>query len=84
MECRQMGCIRAEVGRMGIRPPGDHLFQRLWHDPEMRQYYRSAFWFIPERLGYKRRRVSEAETVSDVSFNSNPGQQTETRFTANR
>ncbi len=52
--------------------------------PEMRQYYRSAFWFIPERLGYKRRRVSEAETVSDVSFNSNPGQQTETRFTANR
>lgn len=39
--------------------------------PEMRQVYRSAFWFIPERLGYKRRRVSEVETVSDIAFNSN-------------
>lgn len=40
--------------------------------PEMRQYYRRAFWFIPERFGYKRRRVSETETLSDVAFNSNP------------
>ncbi len=43
--------------------------------PEMRQYYRSAFWFIPERCGYKIRRTSEVDTVSDVAFNSNPGQQ---------
>jgi len=43
--------------------------------PEMRQYYRSAFWFISERCGYKRKRVSEVETVSDVAFNSNPGEQ---------
>jgi len=42
--------------------------------PEMRQHYRSAFWFIPEQLGYKRPRASEVETVSDVAFNSNPGQ----------
>ncbi len=49
--------------------------------PEMRQYYRSAFWFIPERLGYKKRRVSEVETVSDVAFNSNPAGN---RPTANR
>lgn len=41
--------------------------------PEMRQLYRSTFWFIPERLGYKKRHVSEVETVSDVAFNSNPG-----------
>jgi len=39
--------------------------------PEMRQYYRSAFWFIPERFGYKRRHFSDVETVSDVAFNSN-------------
>ncbi len=52
--------------------------------PEMRRYYRTAFWFIPERLGYKRRRVSEVETLSDVMFNSNPIQQTEAHFTANR
>jgi len=45
--------------------------------PEMRQYYRSAFWFIPEQLGYKRRRVFQVETVSDVAFNSNPGQRAE-------
>jgi len=44
--------------------------------PEMRRLYRSVFWFIPERLGYKKRHVvSEVETVSDVEFNSNPGQQ---------
>ncbi len=42
--------------------------------PEMRQHYRSAFWFLPERLGYKRPRESELETFSDVVFNSNPGQ----------
>ena len=40
--------------------------------PEMRHYYWSALWFIPERCGYKRPRASEAETVSDVEFNSNP------------
>ncbi|KLO07060.1 fungal pheromone STE3G-protein-coupled receptor [Schizopora paradoxa] len=40
--------------------------------PEMRRYYRSAFWFIPERLGYKRRQESQTETLSDVAFNSNP------------
>jgi len=50
--------------------------------PEMRQYYQSAFWFIPKRLGYERPRASEVETISDVAFNSRPGQQTETRFTA--
>jgi len=52
--------------------------------PEMRQYYKSAFWFIPERCGYKRQRVSEVETVSDVAFNSNPGQQAGNRPTTNR
>ena len=53
--------------------------------PEMRSYYRAAFWFIPERLGYKRTQpVSETETVSDVAFNSNPGQQAGDRPAANR
>jgi len=52
--------------------------------PEMRHYYRSIFWFLPERLGYKRRRVSEVETVSDVAFESNPGQQVGNRPAANR
>ncbi len=45
--------------------------------PEMRQHYRAAFWFIPERLGYKRRHISGVETLPDVVFGSNPGQQTE-------
>ncbi|KLO06020.1 fungal pheromone STE3G-protein-coupled receptor [Schizopora paradoxa] len=40
--------------------------------PEMRRYYRSAFWFIPERLGYKKRRTSESETISDMAFDSHP------------
>jgi len=52
--------------------------------PEMRQHYRTVFWFIPERLGYKRPRASEVETVSDVAFNSNPGQQAGNRPAANR
>ncbi len=52
--------------------------------PEMRQHYRTAFWFIPERLGYKRPRLSEVEAVSDVAFNLNPGQQVGNRPTANR
>ncbi len=52
--------------------------------PEMRKYYRSAFFLIPERFGYKRRRVLEVETMSDVAFNSNPGQQAGNRPTANR
>ncbi len=52
--------------------------------PEMRQFYRSAFSFIPERLGYIRPRASEVESVSDVVFNSNPGQQAENHPTANR
>ncbi len=52
--------------------------------PEMRQHYRTVFWFIPERLGYKRPRLSEVETVSDVAFNLNPGQQVGNRPTANR
>ncbi len=43
--------------------------------PEMRQHYQSVIWFVPERLGYKRRHISEVETVSDIAFNSNPGQQ---------
>jgi len=54
--------------------------------PEMREHCRSAFWFVPERLGYKRPRASKVpvETVSDVVFNSNPGQQVGNRPTANR
>ncbi len=51
------------------------FFSLFGTTPEMRRHYRSAFWFIPERLGYKRRRVSDVETISDVAFNSNPGQQ---------
>jgi len=51
--------------------------------PEMCQYYRSALWFLPERLGYKRQRAFEVETLSDVAFTSNPGQQAETRVTTN-
>lgn len=43
--------------------------------PEMRRHYRLVIWFIPERCGYKRQRVSELETLSDFAFNSNPGQQ---------
>jgi len=38
----------------------------------MRQYYWSALWFIPERCGYKRGRVSDVETMSDIAFNSSP------------
>jgi len=45
--------------------------------PEMRRYYWSALWFLPERCGYKRRRVSDIETISDMSFNSNLGQGTQ-------
>jgi len=41
--------------------------------PEMRQCYRHAFWFIPERFGYKRWHFSDVETVSDVAFNANSG-----------
>lgn len=53
--------------------------------PEMRSYYRAAFWFIPRRLGYKRPRVaSEEDTVSDVAFTSNPDQQVKGRTAANR
>jgi len=52
--------------------------------PEMRQYYRSALWFIPERLGLKKRRVSEVETVWGVAFNSNPGQGVQDRPAKNR
>ncbi|KLO06011.1 STE3-domain-containing protein [Schizopora paradoxa] len=40
--------------------------------PEMRHYYRSVFWFIPERCGYERRRPTQEETVSDFAFTSNP------------
>ncbi len=40
---------------------------------EMRQHYRSVFWFIPERLGYKRQRVSDVKTVSAIAFNLNLG-----------
>jgi len=44
--------------------------------PEMRQHYTSVFWFLPERIGYKRNRYpdSEVQTLSDISFDSNPGQ----------
>jgi len=52
--------------------------------PEMRRYYKTAFWFLPERFGYKRQRVSEVDTVSDVAFNSNPGQPVGIRPAANR
>ena len=51
--------------------------------PEMRSYYRSAFWFILERLGYKRRANSEMETISDVVSNFNPAQQARDRHGAN-
>lgn len=40
--------------------------------PEMQSYYRSAFWFIPERCGYRRQHVSAVETVSDVVFSPDP------------
>jgi len=60
------------------------FFSAFGTTPEMRRYYRSAIWFIPERLGYKRRIVSNVVTLSDVAFTSNPDQQTETRATANR
>ncbi|KLO04332.1 fungal pheromone STE3G-protein-coupled receptor [Schizopora paradoxa] len=50
--------------------------------PEMRRYYRRAFWFIPERCGYKRRQTSELETLSTVAFTSNPVQVASSR-TAN-
>jgi len=52
--------------------------------PEMRRYLRCAFWFIPECCGYKRKRASDVETVSDVAFNSNPGQQMGNRPAVNR
>ena len=53
--------------------------------PEMRSYYRAAFWFIPERLGYKRKQVvSETATVSNVAFNSNPGWNAANRQVVNR
>ncbi len=48
--------------------------------PEMRTMLPIRVLVHTEWLGYKRRRVSEVETVSDVAFNSNPAQQTETRL----
>jgi len=60
------------------------FFSAFGTTPEMRKYYRSAFWFIPERCGYKRRQITEVATMSDVAFNSNPGQQEGNRPTANR
>jgi len=45
--------------------------------PEMRHYYRRALWFIPERFGLKERRPSDVQTMSDVAFNSNPGENAE-------
>ncbi len=59
------------------------LFSVFGTTPEMRQHYRSAIWFLPERCGYKRQRVFEVETVSDVAFNSNLGQQVGNRSPAN-
>jgi len=58
------------------------FFSLFGTTPEMRRYYRTAFWFIPERFGYKGRRGSEVQTVSDIAFDSDPGQQTGSRFTA--
>ncbi|KLO07065.1 fungal pheromone STE3G-protein-coupled receptor [Schizopora paradoxa] len=48
------------------------FFAAFGTTPEMRRYYRTAFWFIPERLGYQRRQATQTETVSDLAFNSNP------------
>lgn len=45
--------------------------------PEMRRYYRSMACFVPEHFGFKGSLVSEAETMSDVQFNSNPALRTE-------
>jgi len=47
------------------------FFAAFGTTPEMCQYYRSAFWFLPERLGYERRRLLEEQSTSDISFNSN-------------
>ncbi len=52
--------------------------------PEMRQYYRSAFWFIPKRCGYKIRSSPKVETLPDIAFNPNPGQQVVNQPTVNR
>ncbi len=79
-----MECVRGEVERVVLRRQALMFFGVFGTTPEMRQYYRSAVWFIPERLGYKRQCVSEVETVSDVAFNSNPGLQAEYRPAANR
>ncbi|KLO06015.1 STE3-domain-containing protein [Schizopora paradoxa] len=38
--------------------------------PEMCRSYRSAFWFIPKYLGYKRRQGLVVETISDVAYSS--------------
>ncbi|KLO07062.1 hypothetical protein SCHPADRAFT_665907 [Schizopora paradoxa] len=48
------------------------FFAAFGTTPDMRQRYLSVLWFVPERLGYKRRQVSQTETVSDLAFNSNP------------
>ncbi len=77
--------VRSEVGRMGLRPSRNHILRRLRYDsPRCANITDPALWFLPERLGYKRQRAFEVETLSDVAFTSNPGQQTETRVTANR
>lgn len=53
--------------------------------PEMRQHYYAALWFIPERCGYRRQRVPQAQVaMSNVVFNSNAGQQAQSRPANNR
>ncbi|KLO11589.1 fungal pheromone STE3G-protein-coupled receptor [Schizopora paradoxa] len=52
--------------------------------PEMRRYYHSALWYIPERLGHKRRRTSELEATSDIAFNSNPNKQQRVQLRHNK
>jgi len=51
------------------------FFSAFGTTPEMQGWYRSAIWFIPERLGYKRKQVVESPSpsLSKVAFTSNPG-----------
>ncbi|KLO09464.1 fungal pheromone STE3G-protein-coupled receptor [Schizopora paradoxa] len=51
--------------------------------PEMRQYYRVAFWFVPERCGFRMKRASPTETLSDIAFDRDVEPQTRMGIGAN-
>ncbi len=76
--------IRSEVGRMDLCPPCRHFLQRLRYDSRNATTYRAAFWFIPERCGYKDDVFLNWRQFRMSCSHSDPVLQVETRPAANR